>query len=692
MTMALRMISLFALLFALALSPAQAQFSGPPTKVTATLETETTGAAPGDSVTLAFIMRPQPKWHGYWKNGGDAGVGMNLEWDLPAGVTAGELRYPVPTTLILSGLMNYVYEAPYALLVDLKIASNIKPGTDIPIRVNALWLACDDRVCVPQEDILSVTLKVGSGQIDPSQRKRFDGYRAALPVPLDRPGTYRINGKRIELAVAFPKDAPLDLPYFFPETRGVFAYATPQLARRQDNLLVIETGVDEFSLPEFKGDAISGVLRFADGQGLMVTAVKGDIPSGGESVVTLGPKDSATGAAESSKIGFTTILLFSILGGLLLNLMPCVFPILGLKALSLAKMGGEERAARRDALAYSTGVILSVLALGAIMLALRAAGEQVGWAFQLQEPRIVLALLLLMVAVTANLAGLFEVNLSMSGGNSDSRFGSFGTGVLAAIVATPCTGPFMAAAMGAALVLPSAQALLLFGGLGLGLALPYLALAYIPALRKRLPKPGNWLSIFRKAMAIPMALTAVALLWLLWRLSGDTGLLIGGGSLGLLLAVVLLGGRMQRQGKAVLLASLAATSVAAVAILLLPREAASPSSASAEILETEAYSDEKLAEYRAKGRPVFVYFTADWCVTCKINEAAAIQRDDTKAAFEAKNIAVLVGDFTRRDPALARTLARYERSGVPLYLYFPAKGDAQILPQILTPSMLAELI
>ena len=303
-----------------------------------------------------------------------------------------------------------------------------------------------------------------------------------------------------------------------------------------------------------------------------------------------------------------------------------------------------------------------------------------------------LALLLLMVAITANLAGLFEVNLSMSGGNSDSRFGSFGTGVLAAIVATPCTGPFMAAAMGAALVLPSAQALLLFGGLGLGLALPYLALAYIPALRKRLPKPGNWLSIFRKAMAIPMALTAVALLWLLWRLSGETGLLIGAAGLAMLLIALFHFGRLQRQGKAALLPSAAIASIAAIAVILLPREAVTASRAATEILETEAYSDEKLAEYRAKGRPVFVYFTADWCVTCKINEAAAIQRDDTKAVFEAKDIAVLVGDFTRRDPALARTLARYERSGVPLYLYFPAKGDAQILPQILTPSMLAELI
>ena len=686
------MIRIFLFLIALFASiPAQAQLPGAPLKVTANLEAETTAPAAGGKVTLAFIMRPEPKWHGYWKNGGDAGVGMNLEWELPAGVTAGELRYPVPTTLIMSGLMNYVYEKPYTLLVDLTIGAEFKPGTKLPIKVNGLWLACDDRVCVPQEDNLMVDLTVGDGNVSAERRARFDSYRAALPVPIDQAAKYNIDGESIEIAVPFPENAKIERPYFFPQTERLFAYAAPQEARRIGDMLVLKTGADKFVLPDFKGGPVTGVLRIGEGEGLAITASKGGIPAGGEAVAVLGDDAAKNGIEGGSFTGFLGILFFSVLGGLLLNLMPCVFPILGLKALSLAKMGGDEAAARRDALSYSAGVILSVLALGAVMLALRAGGEQVGWAFQLQEPRIVLALLLLVAAITANLAGLFEINVAVTEGSGGGRFGSFGTGVLAAIVATPCTGPFMAAALGAALLLPTAQALLLFAGLGFGLALPYLAITYIPALRNRMPKAGTWLNTFRKVMAIPMALTALALLWLLWRLSDQYGLMIGLGALILLGGALLFAGKMQLGGKSAKMAMAAALGVTIAGIILLPREPAAAQKPGSDILKAETYSDEKLAEYRAEGRKVFVYFTADWCVTCKINEAAALNREETAAAFKDKDITVLVGDWTRRDPKLARVLARYERSGVPLYLYFTPDAQPQILPQILTPSILADL-
>jgi DsbC/DsbD-like thiol-disulfide interchange protein/cytochrome c biogenesis protein CcdA len=663
---------------------AHAQVPGASKNITAQIEAETTTPAPGDTVTVAIVMDPKPGWHDYWLNPGDAGTPLELSWKLPAGVTAGPIRAPVPETLIVSGFMNHIYKAKHAFLVDLKIAPTVRTGQQLDIKVDARWSACSDTVCVPEGGLLSIPLTVGSGEI--GDRSRFDAWRAALPVPLDRDARYTIEGKQISIAIPYPRTARVERVWFFPKTENVFRYAAPQSARRTGDWLIVS---GEVSTP-FEGQ-IDGLLRFGDAQGLEVRATPGTVPAGGDPVSVLGQSGISTD--PQSSVNFGLILGFSILGGLLLNLMPCVFPILGLKALSLAKMGGDESAARTDALAYTGGVLLSCLALGGIMLALRAAGEEVGWAFQLQEPVVVLLLLLLMVAVTANLAGLFEIGTVGMGDRLTRQGGwggSFWTGVLAAVVATPCTGPFMAAAMGAALLLPVAQALLLFAGLGFGLALPFLVIAFVPAARRMLPKPGPWLGTFRKIMAVPMGLTALALLWLLWRLGGFTGLLIGATASLIILIRLLEWGRNQKGGTPSKLVIASIVAVGVTAALLLPsssRETSSPATR----LPGEAFSDEKLAELRAARRNVFVYFTADWCVTCKVNEAAAIDRADTKAAFEKAGIVTLKGDFTRRDPAIARFLALHGRSGVPLYLYYPAGGEAQILPQILTVDTLTEL-
>ncbi|MEE9434991.1 MAG: thioredoxin family protein [Sphingorhabdus sp.] len=674
--MLIRLFLAFTLLFA-GLVPANAQMPGAPLNIDASIAAETQTPAPGQSVTLAIVMKPNPGWHDYWLNPGDAGTPPVLEWDLPAGVTAGEIRAPVPGTLIVSGFMNHIYERDHAFLVDLIIADSALLGTKLPIRVEALWSACTDRVCVPEATDLSLDLAVGDGNIAAGQRAIFDGYRAQIPALLSRDGIFTVDGQQVRYAIPYPANADLESAYIFLKTPNFARYTAEQSVERRGDWLIItsevkpEDQVYEGQIKPSEFTEVEALLAIGENDGLLVRLKRGDTPASG--------------------MNFGGILLFSILGGLLLNLMPCVFPILGLKAASLAKMGGNEAAAKRDALAYSAGVILSVLALGAVMLALRAAGEQVGWAFQLQEPRIILLLLLLMAAITANLAGLFEINVGMPAGSGKSRFGSFGTGVLAAVIATPCTGPFMAAALGAALLLPAAQALLLFAGLGIGIALPYLAIAYIPALRNRVPKAGPWLATFRKIMAIPMALTAVALLWLLWRLSGQQGLLIGVGALAALLGALFLAGNAQRRGKTAMLMAMSALGIAVASAVILPRQPVAAHRNSDDILAAEEYSDARLAGYRAAGRRVFVYFTADWCITCKINEGAAINRDETAAAFKAKNVAVLVGDFTRRDPEIARILARYGRSGVPLYLYFAPGKDAQILPQILTPSALTGL-
>ncbi len=683
----LKLLLFSSLLLAFFGGPAAAQMPGAVPNVPATLQSETAAPAPGQALTVAFVMKPKPGWHGYFENPGDAGFGMQLDWDLPQGVTAGKPRYPVPETLIISGLMNYVYERPYAVLVDLQIAPSITRGAKLPIKVRADWLACTDKICVPEGDDLSIDLVTGQGLVAANTRAHFDTYRAALPAILDRPAQFASANKGIEIAIPFPANAKVDQPYFFALTPDVIDYAAPQMARRIGDMLIIKTNTLN-GAPA----SISGVFRYGEGQGLIVTAKPGLVPAGG---IPIANKAETSASNKDLPLSFGWVLIFSVLGGLILNLMPCVFPILGLKALSLAKMGGDGRAAKRDALAYSGGVIISVLALGGVMLMLRSAGQLTGWAFQLQEPRIVMLLLLVMTAVTVNLAGGYEI-ASFNGGGAVSKkegmAGSFWTGVLAAVVATPCTGPFMAAAMGAALLMPAAMALLVFAGLGFGLALPYLAIAYIPLLRGWLPKPGPWLSRFKYAMAVPMALTAAALLWLLWRLSGSYGLILGTIAAAAVAATLLMMGKVQRHGRAGgLLAGVALVSAAA-AIFILPRSAVLTESIPNSPLHAQTYSETRLAEYRRAGRPVFVYFTADWCVTCKVNEAAAIDRPATAAAFAKNGVKVLVGDFTRRDPDISRALAVHGRSGVPLYIYYPKGGEARILPQILTPQIMADLV
>ncbi len=683
---AMNLRALILLLIGLFLLPAaHAQIPGAPQNVPASIEAETSTPAPGDTVTVAIIMDPKPGWHDYWLNPGDAGTPLELEWQLPPGVTAGPVRAPVPETLIVSGFMNHIYKARHAFLIDLKIAPTAPRLQRMDIKVDARWSACSDLVCVPEGGTLSVPLTIGDGAVARASRARFDEWRAALPVPLDRQAVYTIDGDRISIAIPYPKSADAAQTWFFPQTENVFRYAAPQSARRTGDWLVVSGGIDK----AFNG-RINGLLRFNDAQGLEVRAIPGTVPAGGDMVSVLGQSPSA--ASPESAMNFGWILGFSILGGLLLNLMPCVFPILGLKAIAIAKAGGDERQARRDALAYTAGIVLSCLALGAVMLALRAGGEEIGWAFQLQDPAIVLLLLLLMVAITANLAGLFEVG-GVGVGDRLTRLGgmagSFWTGVLAAVVATPCTGPFMAAAMGAALLLPVAQALPIFAGLGLGLALPFLAIAFVPALRSRMPRPGPWMNRFRKWMAVPMALTTLALLWLLAQLVGVSGWLIGGIAAAVLIAGIFLIVRQKAPVLSILALGIAVFAGGYLALGVVPAPAQDVSGEGK--LGGEVFSEQRLAALRAEGKPVFLYFTADWCVTCKVNEVAAIDREETAKAFEKAGIVTMIGDYTRRDPAITRFLARHGRSGVPLYLYYPEGDEPQILPQVLTVETLTDL-
>jgi DsbC/DsbD-like thiol-disulfide interchange protein/cytochrome c biogenesis protein CcdA len=616
-------------------------------------------APPGGEVELAIHMRPAPGWHGYWLNPGDAGLPMDVKWQLPRGFVAGALRYPVPTRLTVADLMNYVFERDYAVLARLRVPANAR-GT-VPIRAEAHWLACTDKICVPDRGELSLDLPVGTGS---PNRLQFDAWRTALAQPLAAVGHFAVDGDRLRVAIPLPASVEVREPYLFPETDNVVNYEAPQAFRRAGDWVVAELKINK---PPAR---FSGVLASEGGRGLEFTAVPGAIPEGGAPI----------GGWAASVILWA--VAGAIAGGILLNLMPCVFPILALKALHLSKAGEGAREARLDALAYTAGTVIGTGALGAVLLAIRAAGAQAGWAFQLQDPRTIMLLLLLAVAITANLLGLFE--LPVLGGAAQPA-GSFGTGALAAFVATPCAGPFLGAALGTALLLPPAGSIAIFAALGLGLGLPFLLVAYVPALRGRLPRPGRWMERFKRFLAIPMAASAVAALWLLDRQAGRSALLIG---LGLTLGVLLASfeaGRLQRRGKpGAWGGALAALLLVGAGVAVMPRHG----TAVQRVAGAEPWSEARVASYTQQRRPMFVYFTADWCLSCKVNEAAAIDRGEVRDAFKAAGVTVLAGDWTNGDPAITRFLESRGRAGVPFYLWYAPGKPPEELPQVLTPAML----
>lgn len=647
------------------------------TNIVATLLAEGP-AMPGRTVTLAIDMKPKPGWHGYWQNPGDAGQGMSVDWSLPPGAKAGALAYPVPATLTIAGLMNHVFKTEYAVLVPFTVPADAKPGQVLDLRAKAQWLACTDEICVPEQGELAAKVTVGApGQPD----ARFDRWRAALPAPLGSPARFAFANSKLRVAIPLPAAMQVSEPHLFLATGSVVDYAAPQAFFRAGDLLVAEVPVAKYD-PAQPG-AIEAVLRLnPHGDGVTISAAPGDVPTGGE------PLTASASAAPS--LGW--LILAALAGGLLLNVMPCVFPILSLKALSLARAGESESQARAEGLAYTAGVVIACLALGGLLLGLRAAGQEVGWAFQLQEPLVVAALLLLAVAITVNLLGLYEFMVP-GFASEGSPQGAFATGLLAAFAATPCTGPFMAAAMGAALLLPPLPALLLFAALGLGIALPFLAIAWVPALRRRMPKPGPWMGKFRAWMALPMGLTALALIWLASRIGGNAFAFALGLIAVIVVAALVLLGRRQRNGLAggrLWWGGLAA--LLALAAIGLPGLVRAPSaSAEAGLLDAQPFSEQALAAARASGKPVFVYMTADWCLSCKVNERVAIEREPTRDAFRKTGVIVLRGDWTRRDPAITRFLTAQGAAGIPLYLWYPAGGGAPTqLPQVLGPDSLVE--
>jgi thiol:disulfide interchange protein DsbD len=682
-----RLILLLALLFA---APAVAQEDGP--KVMARLVAEGQ-AAPGGKVTIALEEKIAPHWHTYWINPGDAGAPTTITWSVPQGWTAGAIQWPRPMRVPFGPLMDYGYEGKLWLLSDIAVPADAKPGETVTLKAQVSWLVCRD-VCIPEDATLSIPVTIASSSdsksgVDAGVARDFAEARALLPVASPWKMTYAL-GQNLDLYVAAPGLAaahPVEAD-FFPLKSGIIKGIAPQVMGFADGGLVLRLTPDDKAK---NGGPLDGVLVLKSGDG-SVQALNVSAPPGPVPAATF----AAASAAGESDVTLGLSLLFAFLGGLILNVMPCVLPILAMKALALARH--HDGGARAESFAYALGAVVTFALFGVAIVLLRQAGTEVGWGFQLQEPLAVAGFALLMFAVGLNLSGLFEVGTVTAGESLTQKGGATGaffTGVLAVAVAAPCTAPFMAVALGFALTQGVTNALAVFIALGLGFALPFLLLGVWPGALSFLPRPGPWMLRLKQFMAFPMYAAAAWMVWVLAIGTGPTGVAaILAAMVALALALWLWsvtrdlsgGGRVASIVAALLIA------LAGLAGLSLLRTASAPAQAAAKSVG-EPYTAAKLAQLRAANTPVFVDATAAWCITCLVNEEAVLSKPPVKDAFAAKKVVYMVADWTNRNDEITRLLKENGRSGVPMYLYYgPGAAKPVILPQILTQSGVLQAI
>jgi len=673
-------------------------------------------AAPGSTAVVAVKQTIQPGWHTYWRNPGDSGGATTLSWTLPRGVRAGEIVWPLPQRQRLSGLMNYGYSGEVFLPVPVEIPATARAGTRLPLTVKALFFVCSAEMCVPEELTLGLDLPVREGAAPPDPRHGAAITRVleTAPRPAGIEARVVMENGAVVLSAAGGPLAGRDpgASYFFPFEGGIVDHPAAQTGAWGPQGLTLRLSPGGATRADGLTGPVAGVLATAHGAWEITAeqgpALAGTSGSGDLAAATDGGAE-AEPATETGVATFVQAVVFAILGGLILNLMPCVFPILAMKAASLAASAHDPRHARRDGLAFLAGVLTTFLLLAGVLLALRAAGEAVGWGFQLQSPPVTAGLALLMLAVALNLSSVFHVGAGLQGAGSGplarlpGGVGAFFTGALAVVVAAPCTAPFMAFALGAALLMPWPMALVVFLGLGLGLALPYLAVSLTPGLLGRLPRPGPWMERLKGLLAFPLYATALWLAWVFGRQAGADalGLLFIAGVL-LAFGLWLLGqGQSERmagrRGVLHLTAGALALLLAAGALIAAARTPVptgeGPAAAEGAGPVSAPWSQAAVEAALAEGRPVLVNFTADWCVTCKINERTALTSPGVTAAMERSNALYLVGDWTRRDDAITAELQRHGRSGVPLYLlYSPGSAEPRILPQLLTEGVVVEAL
>ena len=689
------------------------------------------GVAPGQPLQLGLRIDHAPQWHTYWKNPGDSGLATTLQWTLPAGFQAGEIAWPTPRPLPVGPLMNFGYEGTLLLPVAVTVPAGFA-GEALEVKLRADWLVCRE-VCIPEGGDFVLRLPARAAMA--AHAALFERARAQLPrQDAQVQAQARLEGDALQVRVqGVPADLAGRALRLLPELPGVIDNAAPPQARWEGSTWIARVALSPqrsespAALPAVlvldathagaKAGAAEGPtgLRLA----LPVSGTWPSAPSAGAAPSTApapipapGPQPSATAGGAPSGLGLAGALLLALLGGMLLNLMPCVFPVLSLKVLALAAHGSSRRTLLGGGLAYTAGVVLSFLALAGALLALRAGGEQLGWGFQLQAPAFVAALAMLFTLIGLNLAGVFEFGSVLPGSLAALRArhpvaDSALTGVLAVAVASPCTAPFMGASLGLAVTLPAWQALAIFGALGLGMAAPYLAACAWPGLARLLPRPGVWMARFKTLMAFPMFATVI---WLAWVLGQQAGIDAVAALLTVLLALALAAwafgapdfGRRARAGFGTLALVVLALTLAWAAPSLRQGPAADAASVAAGGAGAAAgdlqgrwqpWSPERVQEALAQGRPVFVDFTAAWCVTCQFNKRNALADAQVLADFEARNVLLLRADWTQRDARITQALAALGRNGVPVYLLMsPRATGPRLLSEILSVRELREAI
>jgi len=653
------------------------------------------GVAPGKQVWVGLQLAHQPEWHTYWKNSGDSGLPTQLQWTLPPGVVAGDIAWPVPRKIRIGTLANYGYEGTVLLPVPLTITPEFKPsllGGDLDVKLKAQWLVCRTE-CIPEDGEFS--LKIPARSTTALNGAAFDASLRAQPKAIAANSQVRVEANAIAVSVSgLPAAARGKTLEFFPETSEVIETAGPWTQAWQGDAWTARVPL---SPHRGQSPAVMPVVLALGDQGWRTEAkVTGEWPPVAVAAASMSPAlqaalrgEGAIGSAPAvPSLTLAAALVGALLGGLILNLMPCVFPVLAIKVVGFTRHADDRRGHRVSGLAYSAGVIASFAALGALMLALRAAGDQLGWGFQLQSPAVVAALAALFTLIGLNLAGLFEFGafLPSSVASLEARHpvaNSFLSGVLAVAIASPCTAPFMGASLGFAIGLPAAQALLVFAAIGVGMALPYLAASWVPAVAGLLPRPGAWMGTFRKLMAFPMFGTVAWLVWVLGQQSGIDG---AGALLALLVGMSMLVWSLTLHGR-----SRTVVGAIALACLALLAWAAGPHITSAAAQQTarsdgpwQRWAPERVDQLLASGRPVFVDFTAAWCVTCQYNKKTTLERPDLLAELAARKVALLRADWTRRDPAITAALAQLGRNGVPVYVFYGRNGPPIVLSEVLS--------
>jgi thiol:disulfide interchange protein DsbD len=678
MNIRLRFLALAALLLVAATARAESVRAD---HIEAELIAENTALKPGEN-WVAMRLKPEQGWHTYWKNPGDTGIPTQLTWTLPKDVTAGAIRWPYPQLHKLGDLGYFGYGEETLHLVPITLPASWPTTRPVDLKAEAKWLVCAD-VCIPGKAELSLILPVAPSPVADSRwTSRFAEARSRLPIAAPWKAQFSTGDGDFSLRVEGAKFDAAQVA-FFPYASDLLNHAAAQrLAFDPDGLRLSQKLSPYFVGAPASAEGVLVIEQAGKTLAYELTAQPG-------MVAAVKSEAAVSGPPAAARTTLPLVLLFAVIGGLILNLMPCVFPVLSLKALSVMQNRGHAAHRQRGhALAYAAGVILSCGAVAVALLTLRAGGEAIGWGFQLQSPIFVGVLAYLLFALGLSMSGAVELGTSLMGLGQSLTQGrgyasSFFTGVLATVVASPCTAPFMGTALGYALTQPPLLSLSVFLALGLGLSLPFLLLGFFPRLAGFLPRPGAWMETFKQLMAYPLYLSVV---WLVWVLAHQTS--VDGAGV-VLVGLVLIAFALWLWNRRGWLPKLLQYGALAAAVLLLAhpllRQPAVKTAQATAAGHVEAYSESRLGQLRAQGRTVFVDFTADWCITCKVNEHAVLDAQRVQESFSARNVATLVGDWTRSDPAITAVLEKFGRSGVPLYLVYVNGGEPKMLPQILTP-------